>query len=88
MVQSISFQVNTKNEKTVIMKAYGLPPMGKKKKRQNKILFVLQKNLCLWRLMCLHLHLELIVMKKHRRHPHGASLTEVVKKNLKGPCQT
>lgn len=78
MLQSISFQVNTRNGKTTIMKAYGLPPM-ENKKRQNKILLLFQKHLCLCRLMCLHLHLALIVMKKHKRLPHGACLTEAVK---------
>lgn len=86
MLQSTSFQVNTRNGKTIIMKAYGLPPM-ENKKRQNKILLLFQKHLCLCRLMCLHLHLALIVMKKHKRLPHGACLTEAVKSVSRAPVK-
>lgn len=86
MLQSICFQVNTRNGKTIIMKAYGLPPM-ENKKRQNKILLLFQKHLCLCRLMCLHLRLALIVMKKHKRLPHGACLTEAVKSVSRAPVK-
>lgn len=82
---NVSFKVNTRNRKTIIMKTYGLPPI--KKKRKNKKLLVLQKNLCLCRLMHLHFLLELIVMTKHGRLPHGGRLTETVKSISRTPVK-